>query len=155
MSEQAELLQKLKNKAVDLLARREHAIHELRDKLLRNLDEDEQFIVDDVIEQMIEAGYLCEQRYADMLLRSRVMKGYGAARVRQELAMQKVDSEAVMLAFERDDTDWFELAKHTRQRKFGDWDRAFDLKQKAKQQRYLYSRGFSSDQVNYAFELDE
>ncbi|WP_197469563.1 RecX family transcriptional regulator, partial [Oleiphilus sp. HI0125] len=62
---------------------------------------------------------------------------------------------AVMLAFERDDTDWFELAKHTRQRKFGDWDLGFDLKQKAKQQRYLYSRGFSSDQVNYAFELNE
>jgi regulatory protein len=46
--------------------------------------------------------------------------------------------------------DWLELAKHVRRKKFG-LNIPADYKEKAKQKRFLRSRGFNLDQINKAF----
>ena len=46
--------------------------------------------------------------------------------------------------------DWFELVKEVRRKKFG-MNIPVDYKEKAKQKRFLRSRGFNSDQINKAF----
>lgn len=157
MIDQTEKLSKLKSKALSLLSRREHSIYELSEKLSRSLDkkdedeDEDQDLITPVIEYMTELGYLDEQRYVDMVMRSRVAKGYGATRIRQELQLKRVDSEIISMCFEETSVDWFELAKEVRERRFGG-DVVSDPKLKAKQQRYLYSRGFNSDQIHYAMD---
>lgn len=75
--------------------------------------------------------------------------------MRQELQLQRVDSELVSLSFEACEIDWFELARQVRERRFGLDDPGDDQKLRAKQQRFLYSRGFSSDQIHYAMQPSE
>lgn len=161
------LLSDIKNKALFLLSRREHSSYELEQKLkraFRSEDKDENAdgasleqdavntAVDLVLDEMKEAGYLSDTRYAEMVLRARSARGYGALRVRQELQQQNVDSEVIALCLEAADVDWFELAKASREKKFGAVSSSMDQKLRAKQQRFLYSRGFSSDQIRYALE---
>lgn len=153
--EDKELLADLKRKALDLLSRRDHSVHELSEKLRRHAPEVEQDMLSQITTQLIELGYLSEQRYVDMLIRSRSAKGQGPARVRQELQLQRVDSELISLSLEASDMDWFELARQVRERRFGLDDPGDDQKLRAKQQRFLYSRGFSSEQIYYAMQSSE
>ncbi|KZZ10438.1 hypothetical protein A3765_07620 [Oleiphilus sp. HI0130] len=154
-SEDKTLVTDLKSKALDLLSRRDHSVHELSEKLRRHAPDVDPRLLDEITTQLIELGYLSEQRYVDMLIRSRSAKGQGPARVRQELQLQRVDSELVSLSFEACDIDWFELARQVRERRFGLDDPGDDQKLRAKQQRFLYSRGFSSDQIHYAMQPSE
>ena len=149
------LIADLKKKALDLLSRRDHSVHELSEKLRRQAPDVDQDLLDQITSQLIELGYLSEQRYVEMLIRSRSVKGQGPARVRQELQLQRVDSELVSLSLEACEIDWFELARQVRERRFGLDDPGDDQKLRAKQQRFLYSRGFSSDQIHYAMQPSE
>ena len=153
--EDKELLADLKRKALDLLSRRDHSVYELSEKLRRHAPEVEQDMLSQITTQLIELGYLSEQRYVDMLIRSRSAKGQGPARVRQELQLQRVDSELISLSLEASDMDWFELARQVRERRFGLDDPGDDQKLRAKQQRFLYRRGFSSEQIYYAMQSSE
>ena len=47
--------------------------------------------------------------------------------------------------------NWFELAKDVKCKKFGD-SNFLDYKEKAKQKRFLQSRGFGFDEINEAFQ---
>ena len=149
-SEDRELRSELKRKALDLLSRREHSNHELIEKLRRHAPDAEQEVFDELVSELIDLGYLSESRYAEMLVRSRIAKGYGPSRVRQELQQKRVDGEVIGLSLEACEVDWFDLAKQVRERRFGLSEIGDDQKLRAKQQRFLYSRGFSSDQIQYA-----
>jgi len=149
-SEDRELRSELKRKALDLLSRREHSNHEMIEKLRRHAPDAEQEVFDELVSELIDLGYLSESRYAEMLVRSRIAKGYGPSRVRQELQQKRVDGEVIGLSLEACEVDWFDLAKQVRERRFGLSEIGDDQKLRAKQQRFLYSRGFSSDQIQYA-----
>ena len=158
--DQSEQIKVLTSKALTLLARREHARYELKTKLLMAITkgdtpkEEGEAFVESVLESMEAQGYLSDERYAEMLLRSRSGRGYGPGRVRQELKQQRIASDIVQLCFDACEVDWFELAKDTKQRRFGE-SLELDAKQKAKQMRFLYGRGFTNDQIAYAMEGPE
>lgn len=154
-SEDKELASELRRKALDLLSRREHSVFELQEKLRRHAPDVDADMLDQITSNLCELGYLSEQRYVDMLIRSRSAKGHGPARVRQELQQQRVDGEIVSLSFEACEVDWFELARQVRERRFGLEDVGDDHKLKAKQQRFLYSRGFNGDQIQYAMNASD
>ena len=154
-SEDKALIVDLKRKALELLSRRDHSAHELSEKLRRYAPDVDGDLLGQITAQLIELGYLSEQRYVEMLIRSRSAKGQGPARVRQELQLQRVESELVSLSLEACEIDWFELARQVRERRFGLDDPGDDQKLRAKQQRFLYSRGFSSDQIHYAMQSSE
>jgi len=140
----------LKAKAIQLLARREHGRKELSSKL----PEADAGIVDQVLDQLELDGYLSDQRYASMLLRSRFSQGYGLQRVRADLIKKGVSLDWLELAEEEEQPDWFELAREQLHRKFRDGI-ADDFKQRNKQMRYLQGRGFSFDQIKYALSPTE
>lgn len=54
------------NKAVELLSHRDHSAKELRNKLLRTADSD---AADKAVAQMLDAGYLDDEKYARRLVR--------------------------------------------------------------------------------------
>ena len=66
-----------------------------------------------------EHHYLDDDRFASRFLASRGRKGYGPARIRQELNQKGVARESIEKAMRECDTDWCELAKEQAIRKYG------------------------------------
>lgn len=152
--DQSDLYKTLKNKALQLLARREHASSELRAKL-QSADPDGR-ATEALIEELTDCNYLSDQRYAEMLVRSRYNKGHGPLRIKQEFSQKHLPSELQRSTLDDFEGDWFELAKDVRARRFGTTqltgERAEDYKLRAKQMRFLAGRGFNTDQIEYAMQ---
>jgi regulatory protein len=66
-----------------------------------------------------------------------------------DLREKGVDGEAIDQAFENAETDWVAAAREARRRKFGAALPA-DIRERARQARFLRYRGFSPDQIRAA-----
>ena len=136
-----------RKKAMDYLARREHGRGELLDKLTRfGFDPD---VADDAVAQLIEDGLQSDARFAEAFVRSRINQGKGPARIRADLRERGLGGSAIDLALEEADEDWYALARDVRLKKFGP-DTPSEFRDKAKQMRFLQSRGFEPDQIQAA-----
>ena len=136
-----------KNAAIGLLARREHSRKELLDKLGRRCDGVD---LDDVLDQLADAGYQSDQRFTEGFIRMRVGQGQGLIKIRFELQRKGVASDVIAAALEAADIDWFELALDMYQRKYRTGLEASDFKERARRMRFMAQRGFNSEQINYA-----
>ena len=140
--------------AVDLLSRREHSCHELKQKLSAKFPDAD---IEAVLLYLQELNYQSDQRFAEVFARSRVQRGQGPIRIRRELQQRGVGSDLIACALELVDTDWFALAAELLQRKFREpvspaLPREQQFKERAKRQRYLAYRGFPTDAINWALE---
>ena len=139
-----------RRRAMDLLARREHSRLELERKLgARGFDDD---LVAEVLDALEHEGLLSAARFAESFVAARFAKGQGPVRIRRELVERGVTATRDLLENER--FDWDRLARDTRIRRFGR-ARPKDLKEKARQTRFLEYRGFGHDQIRRALEIDE
>ena len=80
-----------RKKALDLLNRRDYGSAELCAKLV-----EKGAVPDDAeaaVRYMIRVGFIDDERYAAMVARHYAAKGYGPARVREELRRRKLDRE--------------------------------------------------------------
>ena len=145
----------LRQRAVSLLARRDHARRELETKLRSKVGDHPALAA--VMAWCEEHGFIDDRRFAGFFVRSRIERGHGPLRIRQEMQLKGLDRElieaAIRAAGEEGGVDWFALARETRARRF----RAFpqDQKEKAKQLRFLQSRGFDSEQSFAALDAEE
>ena len=137
-----------RNKAMDLLARREHSEHELRQKLkLREFDLDD---IDSAIESLQRDKLLSDERFAESYVSQRFNAGVGPFKIRYELR-QKGISESLTDEFLEAYTDrWDLLMQQQRVRKYGEAIPA-DYNQRMKQARFLQNRGFSPESVMRLF----
>ncbi|RNF50407.1 recombination regulator RecX [Marinomonas hwangdonensis] len=140
------------DQAMSLLSYREHASKELFTKLKTKGHAEED--IRDVIERLTEMNYLNDERFAEVFVRSKISRSLGAYRILQELSQKGITSEIAKQAISNADIDWFELAKQTRERKFGE-DASKDQKEKAKQSRYLQYKGFNFEQIKYAMKSSQ
>ncbi len=141
----------LYKKAIDLLSRREHSRAELGQKLRLKSSAEEELVdalLPDVLDELTQLGYLSNERYAEMIVRSRFEKGHGPVRIRLELKQKGIESALVSESLDAFDADWFALAATVQRKRFG--ESPVDMAARAKQMRFLSSRGFSSDQIDYA-----
>ena len=107
---------RLLDRAVRILAVRDHSEQELRRKLSapvmsKNGPEEIDATAEDydrVIAWCYEHRYLDDERFASRFLASRGRKGYGPARIRQELNQKGVARESIEKAMRECDTDWCE-----------------------------------------------
>lgn len=82
------------NKAVDLLATREHSRREIVTKLTQRGYEKE--IAEETAEKLIEYGYLSDERYARLYARElKEKKKYGNGRIKQELFRKGIDRDII------------------------------------------------------------
>ncbi|OEE61673.1 RecX family transcriptional regulator [Enterovibrio norvegicus FF-33] len=135
-----------------MLARRDHSELELRQKLAKKQCPPED--IDIAIEHCHYHGWLDDKRFAEATLRHGVAKGHGWQRICFDAKRKGITTPMLEAAQENQQHDWYELAKELAIRRFADLDGFFpdvDFKQRAKWTRYLQSRGFSFDQINYAF----
>lgn len=137
--------QTLMTRAVAYLARREHSRLELGKKLARYLDEGQTFDeVESVLDRLESKGLLSDERYARSRARVRSMR-YGDRRVAMELKTQGVESELVRETIEAIEEPEIVRATRLWERRFG--EAPSDYKERARQIRFLASRGFRMSTV--------
>lgn len=128
-------------KAVALLALRERSVKGLSAKLRESFDEaGDTELIESVLEELKSRNYQSDERFA----RTRIMvrgSRYGDRRIRDELRREGLDQESIDAAFEESGSSEVERAYLLWERKFGEV--AADPREKARQFRYLASRGFS------------
>ena len=134
--------------AMDYLSRREHATHELFQKLLAK-EEYEAEDISEALSHLAEQGLLSDERFTEAFINQRINRGSGPLKIRTELR-QKGVSDAMIESFLNEHNGlWQESALAVRIKKFGS-ECPSDLKETARQTRFLQSRGFSSEQTRYA-----
>ena len=138
----------IRRKAMDLLARREHSVAELRRKLLDKGFE--QPAVDVQLQKLECENLLSDQRFAESYANYRSKKGFGPLRIKQELK-EKGINDGLLREFLGNDKFWQSLAKEVREKRFGS-AAPQDYKDKVKQMRFLQYRGFSNEQLRCLFD---
>jgi regulatory protein len=134
----------IRKRAMNMLARREHAPAELATKLAKR-DHDRDTIAT-VLDELIDDGLLSESRYADAMVSSRAARGVGPVRIRADLASVKVSDFEIERALADAEIDWVALAESVRRKRFGA-SLPPDFPAKAKQMRFLQQRGFQGDEI--------
>ncbi len=133
-----------RKKAMDFLALREYGQKELILKLQsKGFSSDISTII---VEKLTDDGLQDDQRFAESYVRSRVAQGKGPIRIHYELEQKKMPSNIIQSVIENTNTDWIALAEEVKMRKFGE-KAPENIKDKAKQTRFLYSRGFSNEHI--------
>ena len=142
-----------RKKAMDYLARREHGRQELRTKLTKfGFDAD---VADDAIAQLGDDGLQSDQRYVEMFIRSRINQGKGPVKIRADLRERGIKESLIDSGLVAAGQDWYALVREVWAKKFGP-DKPAEFKEKARQMRFLQSRGFDAGQVQAAVSaLDE
>ena len=134
--------------AMDYLSRREHATHELFQKLLAK-EEYEASEISEVLSRLADQGLLSDERFTEAFINQRINRGSGPLKIRAELRQKGVSDSSIENFLDEHDVMWQESALAVRIRKYGD-QAPSDVKDKARQSRFLQSRGFSSEQIRYA-----
>lgn len=136
----------LRARALAHLARRDHSRVELARKLAPHASDEQELA--QVLDALEQAGYLSAQRFVESLIRRRSAK-YGLRRVEQELAEHKIEPELKQPMLDA-------LKGSEAERAWQAWERRFDappadLKERARQQRFLAGRGFTGEAVSAVF----
>jgi regulatory protein len=136
-----------RRKAMDLLARREHARGELERKLVTaGFDAD---ITADVLHTLAKEGLQSDRRFVESFVQSRINQGKGPLRIHADLGQRGIPAALVDEVLEHISEDWRALARAVRVKKFGR-SRPADFKEKARQMRFLQYRGFEPEQIEAA-----
>lgn len=151
MNESTGKLPSPRNQAMNWLARREHSLFELREKLAaRDYEPD---IIAATVAQLAADGLVSDERFAAALIAVRIRKGQGPVRIRAELKRRGVSMELIRMHLDTAGLDWNQLASDVRLKKYGE-DVPREFKEKARQQRFLEYRGFSGEQIRAALGED-
>ena len=140
-----------RKKAMDYLARREHGRAELLTKLTKfGFDAD---VADDAIAHLGVDGLQSDQRFVEAFVSSRINQGKGPAKIRADLREKGVKDKPIEEGLQEAAQDWYALAVAVRLRKFGA-QLPGEFKEKARQMRFLQSRGFEADHIHAAVSAD-
>lgn len=138
----------LRGRALQYLARREYSRAELAAKLRPYLtaDEDSGQVVDliELLDDLTARGWLSDERAATQWIHAKQGR-FGARRIAHDLQQKGIAPELIDAALPALKASELTTAQQVWQRKFA--TPALDDKQKAKQMRFLLSRGFSMDVV--------
>lgn len=139
----------LKNRALNLLARREHSYAELKTKLLPYGAQEE---IDNLLSQLKEKNWLSDERFAEAWIKHRGVK-YGKQRLRHELQQKGVHTELISDSLDRYLEDELTQARAVWQKKYG--TKAKTPQERAKQMRFLQYRGYSWDIIRQIINENE
>jgi regulatory protein len=142
-----ETKQALKNKAIYLLARREHARQELHRKLLQKGFTAN--VIHEVLDELENENLLNEERYITSFIRSRRSKGFGPLKICAELREHGIDRHRWQSNEEWQEELWQNSAILLCAKRFG-FDTEKNREQRMRQTRYLEQRGFTSQQIKIA-----
>jgi regulatory protein len=132
----------LRERALRLLAQREHSRTELAKKLKTHAGTEEDLAA--LLDELVQHKLLSDERYAES--RARVLsRKYGAARIAHELRSTGVDEELAEHALKAARVTEVERARDVWRRKFRVVPHTRE--ERARQMRFLQSRGFSFEAI--------
>ncbi len=140
----------LRARALQCLARREYSRAELRAKLLPHVhvEEDsersEVVDLDALLDDLTARGWLSDARATSQLVHAKRSR-FGTQRITHELRQRGISDELIDAALPALKESELDSAREVWQRRFGVVPQ--DAKEKAKQMRFLQSRGFSIDVI--------
>ena len=140
----------LRARALQYLARREYSRAELRSKLLPHVQADENSgqsppaSLDALLDDLTTRGWLSDARAATQLMHAKRGR-FGVQRITHELRQKGIAEELISAALPALKESELETVRDVWQRKFGALPQ--DDKEKARQVRFLQSRGFALDVV--------
>ena len=137
----------LKARALRLLAQREHSRAELMAKLARHVQEGEDLPA--LLDALQARGFIDEARVAESLVHRRAPL-LGTQRVLQELRRKGLDEALVSKAAAELADSELARARAVWRKRFGNAQPAATPQERARQMRFLASRGFAAETVRRA-----
>lgn len=137
--------------AMDLLSRRDHSQQELLRKLtMRGFSAES---ISDALATLSQKNLLDNTRFLENYIQYRRRKGFGPLRIQAELQQRGIGEELIEHHLNITDNAWFSEALHVWQKHFKN-QFPNDYKTRAKQMRFLYQRGFTSEQIEIIFKKE-
>lgn len=136
--------QRMRIKAMDYLARREHGCSELIQKLV-NKDCPRQ-VAEFVVAKLASESLVSDERYVEAFINSKRSRGQGPVRIRQDLREKGIDDSLIDAWLDSRDSEWISILRQVRSKKFGS-SPPRGYKERARQARFLQYRGFTTDQI--------
>ena len=134
----------LKARAIALLARRDYSRAEIRARLVAGADATAAAEVDRVLDELVALGYLSDARFANAVV-ARKSGGHSKRAIGATLRARGVGVEAIARALEASETDDHDAMVALWRRRFG--KAPADDREKARQVRFLQSRGFALSSI--------
>lgn len=139
------------DKALGLLARREHSRKELKTKLRQGGYQNDE--ASDALERLGEQHYQDDDRFGEALLRSRVAQGYGPMRLRVELKSHGLADARIRELLDAAEVDWDACAAAQLRRRYGAAGTA-DAAERGRRAQFLLRRGFAAATVRNVTRAD-
>lgn len=145
LDERKKLYLSIQTSAVRSLAMREHSVQELRQKLVSkfelNLD-----VVEAVLDQLVEDGYVSDERFAEAYVRVRRNNGVGPVKIKSELYRKGISDHLIADYLEQNSAVWLDAAEREYHKKFGAAP-VSSYREWTKRARFLQGRGFTMDHI--------
>lgn len=152
----------LRRAAMDYLARREHSFHELQHKLLKSFPDSDTVTIVGVINRLRDENLQSDDRFAESYVRYRRSRGFGPRHIEQDLRLRRTLEQSIRSQLQCDETTWYTAAREQLSKKLRLIEKRFssnrsdsgiklDTPTRLKLSRQLQGRGFTRDQIDYAF----
>lgn len=132
----------LRDRALAMLARREHTRAEMTRKLAPHSESPEQ--VEQLLDALAARGWLSEARFAESRANT-LARRFGSRKIEHDLRSRGVSAEVVERTVERSLAQELENCRTAWQRKFGVLPQS--AAERGRQMRFLAGRGFSAEAV--------
>ena len=146
---QSECLKNIRHAALNLLACREHSELELCRKLIKKGFEE--IYIRQLINDLTQENLLNQHRFVENYIHYRRRKGFGPIKIQAELFERGISEELIDHHLKIKDNAWFSEVRAVWQKHFKN-KMPEDFKIRAKQMRFLYSRGFTIEQIESVFD---
>jgi len=150
-TELKKLRHQVRLKAMDLLANREYGYQELERRLLQRDFASE--LVTQVLSDLVNEGLLSDERFVESFISSRKRRGKGPVRIRAELRDRGISELLISEWLDLRDPQWLQCVRDVHDKRFsGEMPKT--LNERARQQRFLSYRGFTTEQIQYLFKME-
>jgi len=143
----------LRRAAMDYLARREHSLFELLQKLTKKFPETDEELLLEVLETLKSENLQSDERFTESYVRYRKSRGFAYLHIKADLGGRRVSDSLVTKHLLIDDEDWQVTANQLVVKKLRHQESpSYGSKLHRKLTRFLESRGFASNQIRKALE---
>lgn len=141
-----------KQKALEYLARRDYSRADLLNKLETKLKPNtvQKMLIVQVLDELNQLELQSDERFTEAFVRHRFNKGFGSKRILMELRSHGIESQLAESYLVSSELDYLDSLYKVWSKKYQHKPR--DYSEKAKQERFLTYRGFSSDQIKNFWE---
>ena len=141
----------LRRAAMDFLARREHSLFELQQKLSKKFPAVSSVAIDEVLFKLREQNLQSDDRFTEAYVRYRKAKGFGYLHIQAELLSRRVELSILERYLIEDDSDWIKIIQaHLLKKLAGGDSIAYGSKQHRRLVWFLETRGFTPLEIKQA-----